>query len=54
MTEEGATRTIYAIAQSRDDVSEARKALRNFEDNWWLQNLSKSAGRIAFDYDTLK
>jgi hypothetical protein len=54
MTEEGPTRTIYAIAQWPGDRTNARKALNAFEENWWLENLPKAAGRIVFDYELSK
>lgn len=50
-TEEGAPRTIYVLAQWRDERTRAKQALRNFDEQWWLSNLSKAGGKVVFDYE---
>jgi hypothetical protein len=53
MTEEGATRTIYALALWHGDRAKARQALNTFDEKWWLSNMRKAAGRIVFDYELM-
>jgi hypothetical protein len=54
MTEEGAPRTIYALALWRGDRTKAKQALKGFDEKWWLDNARKAAGKIVFDYELLK
>lgn len=53
MTEEGASRTIYALALWHGDRASARKALNDFDERWWLANMRKAAGRLVFDYELM-
>ena len=50
-TEEGASRTIYVLAMWKADRMAAREALKTFDHTWWLNNLSKAAGKVVFDYE---
>ena len=54
MNDEGAPRTIYALALWRGNRADAKAALNTFDDQFWLDNLRKAAGRIVFDYELLK
>src|SRR5271163_1797130 len=49
MNEEGAARTIYALALWRGEREKARAALRTFDEKWWLDNMRKTSGKIVFD-----
>jgi hypothetical protein len=53
MTEEGAPRTIYALALWHGERSTAKQALNAFDERWWLANMRKAAGRIVFDYELM-
>ncbi len=53
MTEEGASRTIYALALWHGDRASARQALNSFDERWWLANMRKAAGRVVFDYELM-
>jgi hypothetical protein len=53
MIEEGAPRTIYALALWHGDRASARKALNDFDERWWLANMRKAAGRVVFDYELM-
>jgi len=53
MTEDGASRTIYALANWHGDRTTARNALKDFDERWWLTNMRKAAGRIVFDYELM-
>lgn len=50
-SEDGAPRTINAVALWRGDRTEARTALRRFDDNWLMPNIKKAGGRIVFDFE---
>jgi len=51
MAEEGAPRTINVLAFWRGEREEARRALTDFDENWWIDNLQKASGKIVFDYE---
>jgi len=53
VTEEGSPRTIYVLAQWKEERKQAKKALRNFDEQWWLKNLSKAGGKVVFDYELI-
>jgi hypothetical protein len=50
-SEDGVPRTINAVILWRSDRTEARTALRRFDDNWLMPNLKKAGGRIVFDFE---
>lgn len=48
--EDETPQTIYGIVPWMGSVSEARAALRRFDDSWWRDGSKKASGRIVFDY----
>jgi hypothetical protein len=52
-SEDGAPRTINALILWRGDRTEARTALRRFDDNWLMPNLKKAGRRIVFDFELI-
>lgn len=54
VTEEGNPRTIYALAQWGEERREAKKALRDFDEQWWISNLQKAGGKVVFDYELVR
>ena len=53
MSDEGPSRSIYALALWRGERKESRAALHRFDEIWWMNNLKKAGGRIVFDYELL-
>jgi hypothetical protein len=35
----------------RGSIEDAQKALRSFDDNWWLDRAGEFSGRLLFDFE---
>jgi len=42
--------TIYGLVEWKSTVESARKALRTFDEDWWIAASSKASGKVMFDY----
>jgi hypothetical protein len=49
--DESGARTLYAVAVWPGAVADARTALQQFDDTWWLAHARPAAGRLTFTYE---
>jgi len=50
-TEEEGSPTLYAVTIWPDSVQSAVRALRQFEESWWLDHMTQSTTNLAFVYE---
>jgi hypothetical protein len=50
--DEGFT-TLFCLIAVTGDVQEARRALRSFDQQWWLANCDSVSGKLNFDFDLI-
>jgi hypothetical protein len=43
--------TLYAVVMWPGSVRDVRRALRQFDDSWWLEHLPQAAGHLSFTYE---
>jgi len=45
------TRTLFCFVAFDGHLSEAMRALKSFDENWWLERCAWVAGRLNFDFE---
>jgi hypothetical protein len=45
--------TLFCLVSVTGDLDEARRALRSFDQSWWLANCNRPAGKLNFDFDLI-
>jgi hypothetical protein len=45
------TRTLFCFVAFDGDLSEAMRALKSFDENWWLERCARVAGNLNFDFE---
>ena len=43
--------TLYCLVMVPGDAREARRALRAFDEHWWLARSDQAGGRLNFDFE---
>jgi hypothetical protein len=51
LTEEGGPRMLYGVAMWPGSVEDARRALANFDDTWWIAHSRQASGHLTFTYE---
>ena len=54
MSDDGPPTTVNALVLWRGDPTDARLALRRFDESWWLNILRNVGGRIVFDFELVR
>lgn len=45
--------TLFCLISVSGNLDEARRALRSFDQSWWLAHCDKPAGKLNFDFDLI-
>lgn len=45
------TRAVFCLVAFRGDLHDAMRALRSFDENWWLDRCARVAGKLNFDFE---
>ena len=43
--------TLFCLVMVPGDMDDARRALRSFDQQWWLSHSSQAAGKLNFDFE---
>ena len=50
-TDDEGSKTLFCLVRVPGDMQKARRALRSFDQRWWLGRSTQAAGKLNFDFE---
>jgi hypothetical protein len=51
VTDDEGSKTLFCLVRVPGDMQEARRALRSFDQRWWLGRSTQAAAKLNFDFE---